>query len=419
METAIDTNFATGKKQGLDINNIRADFPMLNHKKNGKQLIYFDSAATNQKPQILINRLVQLYTNEYAKPQEQHELSKAMTSEFEKTRKKVADFIKASSEKEIVFTKNATEGINIVANGFARSILQEGDEVLITALEHQANIVPWQIACDLSGAKIVVVPINEKGEVTIETLQASITHNTRIISISHSSNVLGTILPVKEIAKIAHATGIPVLLDAAQTAPHMPIDVKDLDVDYLVFSAHKMGGPAGVGVLYGKKEWLEKIPPHNGGSENARKGTYKGTIFETLPKKFEAGTQAFEQIAAFGAIIDYVQELGMENTSEYEQELLEYATEKLKNIENLKIYGTSSNKEPLVSFLIEGKDVTEMEKYLSDEHNIDVRGGKLSAEPLMDYLGVDGLLRASFCYFNTREEIDRFVDAVKEFADKK
>ena len=418
METALDTEFATGKKQGLDVNRIRADFPMLNHEMNGKRLIYFDSAATNHKPQVVIDRLVELYTSQYAKPQEAHPLSEYMTFEMENTRAKIADFIKASDTKEIVFTKNSTEGINIVANGFARSILSEGDEIIITALEHQANIVPWQMACDLSGAKIVVVPLNEKGEVTIEAVQHCISHNTKIISISHSSNVLGSITPIKEIAQLAHSTGIPVLLDAAQTAPHMPIDVKELDIDYMVFSIHKMGGPAGIGILYGKKDWLEKIPPHNGGSENAKDGTYQGTIYKSLPKKFESGTPPFEQIAAVSVLIDYVTKLDMQKTSKYEEELLDYATDKLSQIDKIKIYGTSSEKEPVLSFLLEGKDVKDMESYLVQEHNIYVRAGKLSSQPLMKYLGVDGLLRASFCYYNTREEIDSFVKAVREYAEK-
>lgn len=388
---------------------------MLKHRLKGKQLIYFDSASTNHKPQVLIDRLNQLYTTEYAKPQEEHELSKEMTSAVEKSRDKIKEFINASSSSEIVFTKNCTESINIVAQGFGKSILKAGDEILITALEHQANIVPWQMACDLSGAKIVVVPLNNKGEVEIQSIQDAITGRTKIISVSHSSNVLGTILPIKKITSLAHAKDIPVFVDAAQTAPHMPIDVRELDCDFMGFSIHKMGGPAGVGVLYGKEKWLKKIPPHNGGSENAEEGSYQETKFKGLPKRFEAGTPAFEQIASLNAIIEYVQKLDMQKTSEYEQELLDYATARISEINGVKIYGTSKQKEPVLSFIIEGVDIKKLEKYLSDEHNIDVRGGELSAQPLMKTLGVNGLLRASFCYYNTREEIDRFINAVNEY----
>lgn len=418
MKTLTDTDFATGKKQGLDIKSIREDFPMLQHKINGKTLIYFDSAATNHKPKAVINRLMQLYTTMYAKPQEEHTVSKEMTSEVEKSRSALAAFINASDSKEIIFTKNCTEAINIVAQGFGRAILKEDDEIIITALEHQANIVPWQIACELSGAKIIIVPVNYKGEVNLADIESAISGRTRIISISHSSNVLGTILPVKEITALAHKNSIPVLLDAAQTAPHMPIDVQELDCDYMTFSLHKMGGPAGVGILYGKEKWLNKIPPHNGGSENSENGFYYNTHFKQLPHKFEAGTPAFEQIATVSTLLEYLTKLDMNNTAEYEQELLEYATERLTEIEGLKIYGTADEKEPVISFLIAGTDIKKLEKYLSDEHNIDVRGGELSAQPLMKTLGVQGLLRISLCFYNTRQEIDYFIDAVKTFLKK-
>ncbi|HEX9980991.1 MAG TPA: aminotransferase class V-fold PLP-dependent enzyme [Flavobacterium sp.] len=413
--TEISPNLATGKNQGLDIEKIRKDFPMLQRKINGKPIIYLDSAATNQKPQVVIDTLNKLYTQEYAKPQEEHQISKMMTKELENSRQKVADFINASASKEIIFTSGCTEGINIIANGFARAILQKDDEVLITELEHHANISPWQIACELSGAKLIVAPVSNDGEINLGEFENYISEKTKIISVSHSSHVLGTILPVEEIAKLAHKKGIPLLVDAAQSAPHMPIDVQKIDCDFLTFSAHKMGGPAGVGFLYGKSKWLDKIPPHNAGSENAEKVTFEETKFKSLPHKFEAGTPAFEEIVAVGSLVDYVQSLDMHKTEKYEQELLEYATMRLSDIDEVEIFGRSSKKEPVISFRVKNESIEDLETYLSDHYNIDLRGGKLSAEPLMKKLGVSGLVRASFCYFNTKEEIDQLVDAVAKF----
>jgi len=420
MQTDVqhDPDFATGKKQGLDVQKIRQDFPMLQYRQNGKQMIYFDSAATNHKPQVVIDRLNYLYTKQYGKPQEQHELSKMMSEEVDNTRSKFADFLNARHSEEIIFTKGCTESINIVAQGFGRALLKAGDEILITEMEHHANIVPWQMACSFSGAILKVVPVSEHGEINLEDFQEQLSNRTKIISVSHTSHAFGTKSPVEDIIKIAHERNIPVLIDAAQTAPHMRIDVSEMDCDFLTFSVHKMGGPAGVGVLYGKKEWLNKIPPHNGGSENTKSVTFEKSEFQPLPKKFEAGTPAFEEIAATGALIDYVREIDMKKTEKYERELLKYATEKVRNLPGVKIYGDTDEKEPVLSFVIENIESTKLATFLSDEHNINVRAGKLSAEPVMKKHNIPELLRVSVCYYNTREEIDTFVAAVEEYLDR-
>ncbi|HEY0092138.1 MAG TPA: cysteine desulfurase [Flavobacterium sp.] len=419
METKDKKEKTSSKNEfGLDIQKIRKDFPMLKNKRNGKKIIYFDSAATNQKPQVVIDRLNMLYTQEYGKPQENHELSKVMTQAMDETREKVAKFIKAKESRSIVFTSGCTESLNIVAQGFAREILKKDDEILITELEHHANIIPWQMASELTGAVIVVAPVNRDGEVDIELFNTYITDNTKIISISHTSHVLGTVLPVEEIIKIAHSRDIPVLVDAAQSAPHMPINVREMDCDFLTFSAHKMGGPAGVGVLYGKTKWLKKLPPHFGGSENSKEVTFEKTKYKPIPEKFEAGTPAFEEIVAFGSLIDYVNELDMVKSSEYEIDLLKYATERLQTLPKVELYGLSSNKEPVISFSIKGADAKKLEEYLSSEHNICVRSGTLSAQPLLKKLGVKGLIRASFCYYNTRKEIDKFLEAIESYIER-
>jgi cysteine desulfurase/selenocysteine lyase len=403
--------------QGLDIEEIRMEFPMLQTKVNGKPLVYFDTAATNHKPQVVIDKIQELYTVKYAKTEEKHTFSQVMTMAFNETRSKVAAFIDAERIEEIVFTTGCTQGVNIVANGFGRAILKEGDEVLITVLEHHSNIVPWQLACQVSGAKLVVAPINAEGEVDLERFERLLSSKTRIVAITHSSNVLGTMLPVKELVSMAHAQNIPVLVDGAQTAPHMTISMRDLNCDFYVFSAHKMGGPAGVGVLYGKAEWLDKLPPQLGGEGMADEVSFEESTYSSIPKKFEAGTPAFEEIVAFGTLLDYLKKLDMSKTAAYEQELMRYLTGNLKNIPQVKVYGTSAQKEPVVSFAIDGKNVKELEKYLNDNYNIAVRAGALSAQPLLKHLGLEALLRVSLCYYNTGHEIDLLIAAIKEFLD--
>ena len=407
------------RSKSPNVDKLRQEFPMLGKKVNRKPFIYFDNAATGHKPQSVLQRLQQFYIGEYGKPKESHELGKMATESVEEARSKIANFIGAGSEKSIVFTRGCTESINIVAGGFAREILKKRDEILITALEHHANIIPWQMACAQSGAILKVVPITPSGEVEIESFENMLSDRTKIVAVSHSSHVFGTILPVKKMIALAHKKGIPVLLDGAQTVPHMPVNVEDLDCDFYTFSAHKMGGPAGVGVLYGKRKWLNQLPPFEGGSDMAKKVSFEKTEYESVPQKFEAGTMPFADIIAFGAGIDFLEELGMENLFQYEQELLAYATEELSKISGVTLLGSAAEKEAVISFYMEQKDVKKLEKYLSNEHNIFVRAGELNAQPLMKVLGVKGLLRISFSYYNTMSEIDTFVKALKKFLEEK
>jgi cysteine desulfurase/selenocysteine lyase len=418
MEAVINDTRATGVRQGLNIEKIRASFPMLSATVNGKPLIYFDSAATTHKPAVVLEALRRFYGEAYGKPQEAHHFAKKATEALEQTRKKIANFLGAPSEKEIIFTRGCTEAINLVSDGFAKSMLKKDDEIVITEMEHHANIVPWQMACDLSGARLRVLPITTSGEIDLDTFQEFLTDRTRIVSISHSSHVLGTILPVEEMIRLAHMKDIPVLLDGAQAAPHMPVNIKKLDCDFYTIAAHKMGAPSGVGILYGKKKWLQKLPPALGGGDMVKKVSFEKSEYQDIPMKFEAGTPPFGEIISMSALIDYLEELDMEKTSGYEQELLAYGTQRLSAISGLKIYGTAPEKEPVLSFELEGKDVKKLEKFLDEEYNIATRAGDLSAQPLMKILGVKGLLRISFCYYNTRQEIDILAEAIEAFNDR-
>ena len=400
---------------GLDIAQIRSDFPMLQKVKNGKPLIYFDSAATFHKPKIVIDRLHDYYLNEYAKPMEQHSMSPLTTEMVEEVRKKVAAFIGAKSSKEIIFVKGSTEGINLIALSFSRSVLKEGDEIIISQLEHHANIIPWQLAAKMTGAKLLVAPIKTNGDLDMDMFQAMITPQTKIVSLAHSSNVLGTVFDIKHIASICHQRNVPLFVDGAQMAPHSPLNVQELDCDFYTFSVHKMGGTSGLGVLYGKEEWLLKLEPAEGGEDMAEEVKYDHTTYADLPKKFEAGTAPFADIIALGELLKYLEKLDMHRTMQYELELLSYATAQLSQISGLKIYGTSAEKEPVISFDLKGFDLKELESYLSDEWNIAVRAGKLSAQPLMEVLNVQTLLRASFTYANTVGEIDSFCEAINSF----
>jgi cysteine desulfurase/selenocysteine lyase len=412
-------SIACARKHGLDISQIRKDFPMLKKKIDGKQIIYFDSAATSHKPKTVMDRLYKFYTEEYAKPNESHSLSKQATKEMEDARKKMASFIGASSEDEIVFSRGCTESINMVAGGFENGLLKEGDEILITALEHHANIVPWQLACEQTKARLKVVPVNDKGEPDMEAYEKALGRKTKIVAVSHTSHALGNKLPVKAMIKLAHKKGIPVMVDGAQAAPHMPVDMQELGCDFYTFSGHKMGSPSGVGVLYGKKAMLKKLPAYEGGADMSTKVTFEKPVIAKPPTKFEAGTQPFAEIIAFGTLLDYVNDLDMEKTEAYEQALLSYATEKLSAISRVQIKGTTGEKEPVLSFALDKLDVKKLERFLNDEYNMDVRAGDLTAQPLMKILGEPGLLRASFCYYNTLQEIDTLADAVNDFIKRK
>jgi cysteine desulfurase/selenocysteine lyase len=404
------------KEKPVRVESIRSKFPMINKRIDRKPFIYFDNAATGQKPKSVLQKLQDFYTGAYAKPKEDHKLGRHSSELVEEARKKIAKFIGASSEKTIVFTRGCTESINLVAQGFAKSILKKNDEVIITALEHHANIVPWQMACAESGAILKVVPLIPSGEIDLHAYGQLLTDRVKVVAVSHSSHVLGTILPVKEMIRMAHRKGIPVMLDGAQTIPHMPVNVQELDCEFYTFSAHKMGGPAGVGILYGKKKWLEQIPPALGGADMAKKVSFEKSEYADVPTKFEAGTMPFEEIIAFGELTDFLTELNMQRLFEYEQELLHYATAQLVKIEEIRMVGTAPEKEAVISFhLGPKKDVKEVEKHLSKEHNIFVRSGDLSAQPLIKLLGVKGLVRISFSFYNTKKEIDRFVAAMNAY----
>jgi cysteine desulfurase / selenocysteine lyase len=397
------------------IDQIRKNFPMLQKRINKKPIIYFDNAATGHKPETVIQRLREFYMYEYGKPKEEHQLSKEATKLVEEAREKMALFINAPSEKCIVFSRGCTENINIVAGGFAKGILKAGDEVLITALEHHANIIPWQMACAQTGAVLRVAPILPSGEIDLKAFERMLTDKTKIVAVSHTSHVLGTILPVKAMTAMAHKKNIPVMIDGAQAAPHKPVNMQDIDCEFYTFSAHKMGGPSGVGVLYGKKKWLEKLPPYEGGSDMAKKVSFEKTEYADVPTRFEAGTMPFADIIAFGDAVEFLQELDLQMMFEYEQELLRYATEEFLKIPVIQIKGEAAEKEATISFSIEGIESKEIEKYLSEQHNIFVRAGDLSAQPLMEVLGVKDLIRVSFSYYNTKAEIDKLITALGEF----
>ena len=401
------------------VEKIRAQYPMLGKRINLKPFIYFDNAATCHKPQVVLNSLQKFYSDEYGKPNEEHALSKEATKRIEEVRKAVAKFIGAPSEKNIVFTRGCTESINIVAGGFAKGVLKKGDEVLISSLEHHANIVPWQMACEASGATLKVVPLIETGEVDIKAFKSLLSDKTKIVAVVHASHVLGTILPVKQMIKWAHEKNIPVMLDGAQAIPHMPVNMQELDCDFYTFSAHKMGGPTGLGVLYGKKKWLEQIPSFEGGSDMAKKVTFESYEYADVPQKFEAGTMPFAEIIAFESLIDFLERANMQKMFSYEQELLHYAEKQLNEIEGLYMMGSSADKEAVISFHIGENDVKLLEKYLNERHNIFVRAGELSAQPLMKLLGVKGLVRVSFSFYNTKEEVDTLVKALKTYLGNK
>jgi len=399
--------------QMMDVDNIRKDFPILAREVYGKPLVYLDNAATTQKPRCVVEKIDQMYyTINSNVHRGVHFLSQEATDAHEAARITVQNFIGAASPKEIVFTRGTTESINLVASSFCRAFCTEGDEILITAMEHHSNIVPWQIQGDITGVKLVVAPINENGELILDELKKKISSRTKLIAITHISNVLGTINPIEEIIKIAHKQGVPVLVDAAQSVQHKAIDVQKLDCDFLVFSSHKIYGPTGIGVLYGKEKWLNAIPPYQGGGEMISTVSFEKTTYNEIPFKFEAGTPDFVGTAALARALDYVSKLGIENIASYEDDLLNYATERLLSIDGLKIYGNAKNKSSVISFLV--KDIHPYDMgMLLDKMGIAVRTGHHCAEPLMDLMGIPGTVRASFAFYNTKEEIDILVKGIE------
>ncbi|MGO3706246.1 MAG: aminotransferase class V-fold PLP-dependent enzyme [Mesonia hippocampi] len=396
----------------LDIAKIRADFPILSRKVNGHPLVYFDNAATSQTPTQVIDCIVNYYQHYNANIHRGvHTLSQEATDAYEYARDVICRHFNAKHREEIIFTSGTTHGINLVANGYA-SLLNKGDEVIVSALEHHSNIVPWQILCEKTGAKLKVIPMTDAGDLDYAAYKNLVSENTKLVFVNHVSNALGTINPIKKIIALAHTYNAEVLIDGAQAAPHIQADVQALDVDYYVVSAHKMCGPTGVGVLYGKKASLEKLPPYQGGGEMIDQVTFEKTTYAGLPHKFEAGTPNICGGIAFGRAIEYLHEIGFEEIAQYEDELLQYATQELLKIEGLKIYGTAPEKTAVISFNIEGLHPYDIGTIV-DKLGIAVRTGHHCAQPIMDYYKIPGTVRASFSFYNTKEEINALVKAVK------
>jgi len=393
------------------IEKIREDFPILQRAVNGKPLIYFDNAATSQTPKIVIDAIVDYYSNYNANIHRGvHTLSQEATDKYEQARETLKTHFNAKYAYEMIFTSGTTHSINIVASGFS-SLLKKGDEVIVSALEHHSNIVPWQMLCDKTGAKLNVIPMNEDGALIMSSYDELLSNNTKLVFCNHISNALGTINPIEEIIKKAHHVGAAVLIDGAQSTPHMKVDFQKLNVDFYVTSAHKICGPTGVGLLYGKKEWLEKLPPYQGGGEMIETVTFKKTTYAGLPHKFEAGTPNICGGIAFGVAINYMNSIGFDAINKYEQELLEYGTQELLKINELKIYGTSK-KTSVISFNVGAIHPYDIGSIL-DKLGIAVRTGHHCAQPIMDYYKIPGTVRASFAFYNTKEEIDVFVKGLK------
>jgi cysteine desulfurase/selenocysteine lyase len=393
------------------VEKIRGDFPILQRVVNGKPLIYFDNAATSQTPKIVIDAIVDYYMNYNANIHRGvHTLSQEATDKYEQARETLKTHFNAKYAYEMIFTSGTTHGINIIASGFS-NLLKKGDEVIVSALEHHSNIVPWQMLCEKTGAQLNVIPMNEDGALMMSSYDELLSDNTKLVFCNHISNALGTINPIEEIIEKAHQVGAAVLIDGAQSTPHMIVDFQKLDVDFYVTSAHKICGPTGVGLLYGKKEWLEKLPPYQGGGEMIETVTFKKTTYAGLPHKFEAGTPNICGGIAFGVAIDYMNSIGFDAINKYEQELLEYGTQELLKINELKIYGTSK-KTSVISFNVGTIHPYDIGSIL-DKLGIAVRTGHHCAQPIMDFYKIPGTIRASFAFYNTKEEIDVFVKGLK------
>lgn len=397
----------------LSIEKIRADFPILQEKIRNKPLVYLDNAATCQKPDAVIDSMSHLYRHDYANVHRGvHTLSVRSTDRYEGAREKVTHFINAASSKEIIFVKGTTEAINLVAQTYGKTNIGTGDEILITAMEHHSNIVPWQILCQQTGARLKVAPINLHGELVDGALEGLLSDKTRLVSVVHMSNALGTINPVKQIVAAAHARNVPVLLDGAQAIPHMPVDVQDLDCDFYAFSGHKLYGPSGIGVLYGKQALLEAMPPYQGGGDMIRRVTFEETDYNTLPYKFEAGTPSIAEVVGLGAAIDYLTAIGMHRVAAYEAELLSYATAKAQQIDGLRIIGEARDKGAILSFVLDKIHPHDIGTML-DSLGIAVRAGHHCAMPVMDFFAVPATARASFAMYNSKEEVDVLMDGIK------
>lgn len=398
----------------LNLTKIRAEFPVLHQKINGKDLIYMDNAATSQKPKSVIDALTHYYEHNNANIHRGiHSLAERATSDYENTRKDIQRFINANESEEVIFTKGTTEGINLVAQSYGRKFLKEGDEILITGMEHHSNIVPWQIVASQTGARLKVVPINERGEMIWEEFETLLSEKTKIVSVVYISNSLGTINPAKDIIDKAHAVGAKVMLDGAQAAPHSRIDVRDLNCDFLAFSGHKMYGPTGMGVLYGKRQLLEKMDPYQSGGEMIKEVTFESTTYNDIPYKFEAGTPNIGDVIAFQKAIEFMEGIGHDALLQQETDLLEYGTFRLQSIDGFEPVGTARHKASVISFNLEGVHPFDLGMFL-DAKGIAVRTGHHCTQPVMDHFGIEGTARASFAVYNTREEIDILAEALKD-----
>ena len=397
----------------LNIEAIRADFPILSRKVNGKQLIYFDNGATAQKPQAVIDAIDLYYKNQNANIHRGvHTLSQEITVAYENARTTIQKHLNAAHAHEIIFTAGTTASINLVASSFAKKHIQAGDEIIISAMEHHSNILPWQQVCEEKGALLKVIPINQEGELLIDEFEKLISTKTKIVAVTHISNTLGTINPIKEIIAIAHSKNIPVMIDGAQAVPHTAVDVQALDCDFYVFSGHKLFGPTGVGILYGKEKYLNELPPYQVGGGTIKTVTFEKTEYADLPLKFEAGTPHISGGIGLAAAIDYIKNIGLEKIAAYEHELLLYATEALEKIAGVKIIGTAKNKASVISFSVEGLHPFDIGTIL-DQLGIAVRTGHHCTQPLMQFYGVPGTIRASFAFYNTKQEIDEFIKGLE------
>ena len=396
-----------------DIYQIRKDFPILSREVYGKPLVYLDNSATTQKPRIVVDAIANEYYSENANVHRGvHFLSQQATELHESARAKIAKFLNASSPSEIVFTRGATEGLNLVASSFSEAFLKEGDEVIISAMEHHSNIVPWQLLEMRKGIKIKVIPITEDGELRVDEYEKLFDERTKLVSVTHVSNVLGTVNPVKELATIAHSHNVPILIDGAQSVPHIKVDVRDMDCDFYAFSGHKIYGPTGIGALYGKAEWLEKLPPYQGGGEMIKNVHFGRTEFEDAPLKFEAGTPDYVGSHSLATAIDYVESLGLDNIAAHEHELLEYATKRLESIPGMRIFGKAKNKSAVISFVVGNIHPLDLGTLL-DRLGIAIRTGHHCAQPLVESLGVQSVARASFGLYNTLKEVDALFNGIE------
>ncbi|MEQ9303447.1 MAG: cysteine desulfurase [Marinoscillum sp.] len=402
----------------ISVNEIRKQFPILKQEVNGKPLIYFDNAATSQTPQVVIDALVNYYQKDNANIHRGiHTLAERATTGFEATRKAVQKFINSNEVEEIIFTKGTSEGINLVAQSYGRKYLKEGDEVIVTGMEHHSNIVPWQIVCAQTGAKLKVVPVDKNGEISLDEFETLLTDRTKLVSVVYISNSLGTINPVEQIIEKSHNIGAKVLVDGAQAAPHHQLDVQKLNCDWLAFSAHKMYGPTGVGVLYGKRQLLENMDPYQGGGEMIKEVSFSGTSYNDIPYKFEAGTPNIADVVAFRAAIEFMNEIGFDFLHEQEQALLQRGKDQLFGLDGFQPIGNAKNKASVIAFLVDGIHPFDLGMWL-DAKGIAVRTGHHCTQPLMDHFKIEGTVRASFAVYNTLEEIDRFAEALDDIIKK-